>query len=145
MALIKMALIRVSLAVWRVAAIYDRSVGHGRTSRRRRLHVSRRAQIGLQCDGLIPPCGSLPKRCQACAPIHRVGQGHVTPHTLRHAAATWLMQRGADPWKAAGFPGMSLEVLLDTYGITTRSSCAMWPRRSPRNQGRTSYLGYCRG
>jgi hypothetical protein len=26
------------------------------------------------------------------------------------------MQRGADPWKAAGFPGMSVEVLLDTYG-----------------------------
>ena len=26
------------------------------------------------------------------------------------------MQRGADPWKAAGFLGMSVEVLLDTYG-----------------------------
>jgi len=35
---------------------------------------------------------------------------------LRHTAATWLMQRGADPWKAAGFLGMSVEVLLDTYG-----------------------------
>jgi integrase len=43
-------------------------------------------------------------------------QGKVTPHTLRHTAATWLMQRGADPWKAAGFLGMSVEVLLDTYG-----------------------------
>jgi integrase len=42
--------------------------------------------------------------------------GEVTPHTLRHTAATWLMQRGADPWKAAGFLGMSVEVLLDTYG-----------------------------
>ncbi|WP_454631038.1 tyrosine-type recombinase/integrase [Bradyrhizobium cenepequi] len=42
--------------------------------------------------------------------------GKVTPHTLRHTAATWLMQRGADPWKAAGFLGMSVEVLLDTYG-----------------------------
>lgn len=42
--------------------------------------------------------------------------GNVTPHTLRHTAATWLMQRGIDPWKAAGFLGMSLEVLLDTYG-----------------------------
>src|SRR6266436_3069159 len=36
--------------------------------------------------------------------------------SLRHTAATWLMQRGADPWKAAGFLGMSVEVLLDTYG-----------------------------
>jgi hypothetical protein len=26
------------------------------------------------------------------------------------------MQRGADPWQAAGYLGMSLKVLLDTYG-----------------------------
>jgi integrase len=40
----------------------------------------------------------------------------ASPHTLRHTAATWLMQRGADPWQAAGYLGMSLEVLLNTYG-----------------------------
>lgn len=40
----------------------------------------------------------------------------MSPHTLRHTAATWLMQRGADPWQAAGFLGMSVQVLLDTYG-----------------------------
>lgn len=40
----------------------------------------------------------------------------ITPHTLRHTAATWLMQRGADPWQAAGYLGMSLDVLLNTYG-----------------------------
>lgn len=42
--------------------------------------------------------------------------GNVTPHTLRHTAGTWLMQRGADPWEAAGFLGMSVKVLIDTYG-----------------------------
>ena len=42
--------------------------------------------------------------------------GNVTPHTLRHTAATWLMQRGVDPWEAAGFLGMSVQVLIDTYG-----------------------------
>jgi integrase len=42
--------------------------------------------------------------------------GHVTPHTLRHTAATWLMQRGVPIWEAAGFLGMSPEVLQDTYG-----------------------------
>jgi hypothetical protein len=31
-------------------------------------------------------------------------------------ADTWLMQRGADSWQAAGYLGMSLEVLLNTYG-----------------------------
>ncbi|WP_343212698.1 tyrosine-type recombinase/integrase [Bradyrhizobium yuanmingense] len=40
----------------------------------------------------------------------------ISPHTLRHTAATWLMQRGADPCQAAGYLGMSLEVLLNTYG-----------------------------
>jgi len=40
----------------------------------------------------------------------------ITPHTLRHTAATWLMQRGTDPWQAAGYLGMSLDVLLNTYG-----------------------------
>jgi hypothetical protein len=44
----------------------------------------------------------------------------VAPHTLRYTAATWLMQRGADPWKAAVSLGMSVEVLLDTYGYHHR-------------------------
>ncbi|MCK1406137.1 tyrosine-type recombinase/integrase [Bradyrhizobium sp. 76] len=44
-----------------------------------------------------------------------LGQG-ISPQTLRHTAATWLMQRGADPWQAAGYLGMSLKVLLNTYG-----------------------------
>jgi integrase len=42
--------------------------------------------------------------------------GKVTPHTLRHTAATWLMQRGVPIWEAAGFLGMSPEVLHNTYG-----------------------------
>jgi len=42
--------------------------------------------------------------------------GKVTPHTLRHTAATWLMQAGVDPWEAAGYLGMSVETLLRTYG-----------------------------
>lgn len=40
----------------------------------------------------------------------------VTPHTLRHTSATWMMQRGADPWAASGYLGMSLETLLRVYG-----------------------------
>jgi integrase len=42
--------------------------------------------------------------------------GNITPHTLRHTAATWLMQAGADPWEACGFLGMSHEMLVKTYG-----------------------------
>jgi hypothetical protein len=40
----------------------------------------------------------------------------VTPHTLRHTAATWLMQGGADIWQSAKFLGMTVEQLERTYG-----------------------------
>jgi integrase len=42
--------------------------------------------------------------------------GSTSPHTLRHTAATWLMQAGADRWQAAGYLGMSVETLEQVYG-----------------------------
>lgn len=44
------------------------------------------------------------------------GVGGVTPHVLRHTAATWLMQAGEDKFQVAGFLGMSLEMLERVYG-----------------------------
>ena len=43
-------------------------------------------------------------------------EGDVVPHTFRHTAITWGMQRGMDPWDAAGYFGLSLQTLLDVYG-----------------------------
>jgi integrase len=43
-------------------------------------------------------------------------EGRITPHTFRHTAATWLMQNGVSPWRAAGFLGMSVETLDKVYG-----------------------------
>jgi integrase len=40
----------------------------------------------------------------------------VVPHTCRHTAATWLMQRGVDHFEAAGFLGMSVATLEAVYG-----------------------------
>jgi integrase len=40
----------------------------------------------------------------------------ASPHTLKHTAATWLMQSGTDPWQAAGFLSTSVETLLRVYG-----------------------------
>ncbi|MER8423189.1 site-specific integrase [Mesorhizobium sp. M1403] len=40
----------------------------------------------------------------------------VTPHVFRHTAATWLMQAGTDMWQAAGFLGITVDVLIETYG-----------------------------
>jgi integrase len=45
-----------------------------------------------------------------------IDDGNVTPHTLRHTAATWLMQNAAPMWEAAGFLGMSEKTLRDVYG-----------------------------
>jgi hypothetical protein len=43
-------------------------------------------------------------------------EGNVSPHALRHTAATWLMQIGVNTWEAAGFLGMSEKTLRDVYG-----------------------------
>lgn len=48
--------------------------------------------------------------------VRRVFRTDVTPHIFRHTAATWLMQQGSDPWAAAGFLGMTVEMLIQTYG-----------------------------
>lgn len=40
----------------------------------------------------------------------------VTPHTLKHTAVTWAMQRGADLWDAASFFGTSAQTIEKTYG-----------------------------
>ena len=39
-----------------------------------------------------------------------------TRHDLRHTAITWAMQRGMDRWQAAGFFGVTADVIESTYG-----------------------------
>jgi integrase len=49
--------------------------------------------------------------------VRRAGLGaDVTPHTLRHTRATWLMQKGIDVWEASGHLGMSPAILIKVYG-----------------------------
>lgn len=48
--------------------------------------------------------------------VKKAGLTRVTPHTLRHTRATWLMQAGVDIWEAAGHLGMTVEMLEKTYG-----------------------------
>jgi len=40
----------------------------------------------------------------------------ITPHILRHTAASWLMIAGAEVWDAAHYLGMSPKMLEDVYG-----------------------------
>ena len=52
----------------------------------------------------------------------KVGQAHahglhqVVDRAGGDALHIGLLQKGADPWQAAGYLGMSMEVLLNTYG-----------------------------
>ena len=48
----------------------------------------------------------------ACA---RAGLEDVSPHTLRHTAATWLMKAGVPIWEASQFLAMSEETLIRVY------------------------------
>jgi hypothetical protein len=72
----------------------------------------------LQANAKQPTIGKLIDN--AMAEIEKVKaagiQNHVTPHVLRHTAATWAMQNGADLWETAGFLGMTVEMLEDRYG-----------------------------
>jgi integrase len=43
------------------------------------------------------------------------GLGHVTPHVLRHTAASWQMQAGTDMWEAGRYLGMTTRTLESTY------------------------------
>lgn len=65
-------------------------------------------------------------------------EGDIVPHTLRHTAATWLMQNGADLWEAAGILGMSVEVLERTYGHHhpdyQRAASALFRPKRPTNE-----------
>jgi len=41
--------------------------------------------------------------------------GNVTPHCLRHSAATWQMLAGTDIWQASRYLGMTVRTLEVTY------------------------------
>ena len=48
--------------------------------------------------------------------LRESGIDHCTKHDLRHTAITWAMQNGADRWHAAGFFGLTVDMLESTYG-----------------------------
>lgn len=48
--------------------------------------------------------------------VDRVYLKCVSPHTLKHTAATWLMQSGSDPFKISDFLATSVPTLLKHYG-----------------------------
>jgi integrase len=82
-------------------------------------HLRRWVKKGIVTDHFVEWSGSAVKSVKtAFKSAVRLANlpGTVTPHTLRHTAATWLMQAGVDKWEAAGFLGMGVEMLDRVYG-----------------------------
>jgi integrase len=82
-------------------------------------HLRRWQRLGLSRRAVVEwnsrPIADVRKGFQAAVKAAGLGP-EVTPHILRHTCATWLMQSGVDLWDAAGFLGMTVKQLEDTYG-----------------------------
>lgn len=65
------------------------------------------------------------KRTWALA-CEKAGLAGVSPHTLRHTRAAWLVQEGVDLWEAAGHLGMTVQTLQAVYG----KHSADWQKRA---------------
>jgi len=82
-------------------------------------HMRRWKRLGLIGKCFVEfngkPVASVKKGFKSAVTLAHL-PGKVSPHTLRHTAATWLMQRGVPLWEAAGFLGMSPEILQNHYG-----------------------------
>ena len=107
---------------------YRRAIGRRQTKKRQtpvklppRLlaHLRRWERLGLARKAVVEWNGkavaSVRKGFEAA--VRAAGLGaDVTPHILRHTCATWLMQKGVNPWDAAGFLGMTVQQLEQGYG-----------------------------
>jgi integrase len=82
-------------------------------------HLRRWKRLGIARHAVVEwngkPVASVRKSFAAAVKAAGIDR-HITPHICRHTAATWAMQRGSDIWDAAGYLGMSPEVLERVYG-----------------------------
>jgi len=81
-------------------------------------HLRRARQRGSEDGYVINRDGKGMKDIKKgfAAACKRAGLEDVTPHTLRHTCATWLMQKGVDKYEICGFLGMTMETLERIYG-----------------------------
>jgi integrase len=82
------------------------------------LHLRRARRRGCDLGYVLhingKPIGNIKKGFEAAC--KRAGLERVSPHTLRHTAATWIVQAGVPLWQAAGYLAMRQETLERTYG-----------------------------
>lgn len=72
-------------------------------------------RITVLHHGGEPIAGKIRTGFQNCVRDAGLSEG-VTPHWMRHTAATWLMEGGVEMWQAAAYLGMSTTTLEKHYG-----------------------------
>src|SRR5262245_33721688 len=80
-------------------------------------HLRRARQRGTEIGFVIHENGARLKDVKRgfASACRRANLEGVSPHTLRHTCATWLMQAGVNIWDASGFTGMTVETLQRVY------------------------------
>jgi integrase len=83
-------------------------------------HLRRWHRLGIAKDAVVEwngkPVRSVRKAFAMAVKAAGLDGAGITPHALRHTAATWAMQAGGDLWQIAGFLGMTVEMLERVYG-----------------------------
>lgn len=103
------------LAHMRRWALMDRLRGQNGASALNGQDKRVRAPITVLHHGGEPISGKIRTGFEGC--VRDAGlPPEVTPHWMRHTAATWLMEGGVDMWEAAGYLGMSVATLEKHYG-----------------------------
>lgn len=116
--------INLESGVW-----YRRKIGRKETRKRQtpvkipnRLlaHIRRWNRLAIADDWLVEFYGAkiseVNKGIARAVRLAGLSAGFV-PHVIsRHTCATWLMQAGTEIWSAAGFLGMSVKQIEETYG-----------------------------
>ena len=82
------------------------------------VHMRRWERLGLCEHSVVEWEGRPVKRVSKAFKriADEAGLAGVTPHTLRHTAITWAMQRGAKVWDASAYFGVSERILTTVYG-----------------------------
>lgn len=106
---------------------YRRQIGRRKTKKRQlpapippRLlaHMRRWHRLGIAKEHFVEFRGKPIKSVKTAfaSAVDKAKIPHCTPHTLRHTAATWMMQNRAPLWQAAGYLSMSEQTLENVYG-----------------------------
>jgi integrase len=82
-------------------------------------HLRRWHRVGASQNAVVEwngrPISSVRKGFASAVRAAGLDPNEITPHTLRHTAATWLMQNGTKPALAAEYLGMSEATLVQNY------------------------------